>query len=186
MDDRQIIELYHRRDEVAIKQTDQKYGRYCFSIALSILHSHHDAEECVSDTFLQAWNSIPPASPQSLKLYLAKIIRNVSFNRYKRQNSQKRGGGEIDLVLDEISELISNTKDICDEMEERELCKSIQRFLCSISLRNRNIFIWRYFYCYSIKKIAEALELRENNVSKILLRTRKKLQQYLEKEGYSI
>ncbi len=186
MDDRKIIELYNQRDEDAIKETDAKYGKYCFTVANNILFNHQDSEECVNDTYIQAWNCIPPQQPNSLKLFLARITRNLSFNRYKEQKREKRGGGEMALALEEIDEVVADTRDISDEIAKDELVDTINRFLHSLPQTNANIVLQRYFYCHSTKDIADMYGLTEGNVRKILLRTRKKLRQYLQTEGYAV
>jgi len=186
MDDGTIIELFNRRDENAIKQVDIKYGKYCFSIANNILSDPQDSEECVNDTYLQAWNHIPPQKPTSLKLFLAEITRNLSLNRYKEKNRQKRGGGHMMVALDEIDEFVLGTKMIDNEIEEAELINSINRFLRSLPTKSSNIFVKRYFYFNSTKEIAAMYGLTESNVLMVLSRTRKKLKNYLEMEGYYV
>ena len=186
MDDGQIIELFNQRDESAIVQTDIKYGKYCYVIANNILSDHQISEECVNDTYLKAWNSIPPQKPASLKLFLAEITRNLSINRYKERKRQKRGGGEFAIALEEIDEIIAGTKNIDDEIAEKELISSINVFLRSLSQQHSNIFIKRYFYFYTTKKIASMYGITEGNVLMILSRTRQKLKKHLEKEGYTI
>ena len=184
MDDRQIIELYNNRDEKAISETSLKYGRYCFSIANNILCDHRDSEECVNDTWLGAWNSIPPHKPNNLKLFLGKITRNISFNKYKENNRQKRGGSEVALALDEISEVVADVHGVESEIEERVFMNAVNRFLESLSERDCSIFIRRYFNSDSVKKIALRYGMTETNVSKVLARTREKFRKYLRSEGY--
>lgn len=184
MDDREIIELFNMRDEDAIKEANYAYGKYCYTIAYNILSSHQDAEECINDTYLQAWRSIPPHQPNSLKFFLAEITRNLSLNRYKERKRKKRGGGEMILALDEISEFVAGTKEITDEIAEKELVNCINSFLRSLPQRNSNIFVMRYFHFYATKEIAKMYGLTEKNVLMILSRTRRKLRDYLEKEGY--
>ncbi len=184
--DLQIIELYFKRDEKAISETADKYGKYCFSVANNILSSEQDAEECVNDTWLRAWNSIPPQRPGNLRLFLAKIARNLAFDRFKKLRRKKRGGGEIVLALEEIGEFVPGGDRVQSELEERELMRAVNRFLHSLPERERNIFINRYFHVETAKLIAEKYGLTEGNVQKILSRTRMKLKKYLETEGYSI
>ena len=186
MEDREIISLFYERDEKAIAESSEKYGAYCFSVANNILQSEQDAEECVSDTWLRAWNAIPPEKPNSLRLFFAKITRNLAFNRYKAQNRQKRGGGVITVALEEISEFLPTAERIEQAVAEEELMQSVNRFLRSVSARERGIFIRRYFYVESAKEIANRYALTEGNVQKILFRTREKLKQYLEEEGYKV
>lgn len=186
MDDRQIIELYNQRNQEAIANSSTKYGNYCFAIATNILRNQQDSEECVNDTWLNAWNSIPPQQPNYLKLFFAKITRNLSLNRYKEMTRQKRGGNEFVLALDEIGEIVSGNYDVENEINEKELIQSINRFLHSLPERDCNIFIKRYFHFDATSKIAFTYQLTEGNVLKILSRTRLKLKHYLEKEGYTI
>lgn len=186
MDDRQIIELYFARDERAIAQSAQKYGSYCFTVANNILQSERDAEECVNDTWVKAWNAIPPQRPEHLRLFLAKIVRNLAFNRLKEQNRQKRGGGAVVLALEEIDAFLPASDRVETQAEEAELMRAVNTFLRSLSGRDCNIFINRYFHVESTKAIAKAYGLTEGAVQKILLRTRNKLKRYLESEGYTI
>lgn len=186
MDDRQIIELYNQRDENAFKATSDKYGSYCFSIANNILASSRDSEECVNDTWLQAWNSIPPQVPSCLKAFLARITRNLSLNRYKEKMRVKRGSGEVVLALEEMDEFLAGTSDVASEYEHKEFLTMLNRFLYSLPDRERSIFVLRYFYMDSTKDIASAHSIKECNVLMILSRTRKKLKETLEREGYTI
>ncbi|MBO5778036.1 MAG: sigma-70 family RNA polymerase sigma factor [Clostridia bacterium] len=184
MDDLQIIELYHQRSEKAIQETAAKYGNYCFHIAQQILNSPEDAEECTNDTWLKTWQSIPPARPDSLKLFLAKITRNLACNRYNARKSQKRGSGEYALALEELNEIALGTADVETELEKKALSNSLYMFLYSLPQRQCNIFIRRYFYLQSTSEIADFYGLKESNVLMILSRTRQKLKKHLESEGY--
>ena len=184
MEDSRIIELYFNRDQEAIATTEEKYGAYCFSVAERILQNAEDAEECVSDTYLRVWNSIPPKKPRFLKLFLAGITRNLAIDRYNAKNTDKRGGGEASAVLDELSECIAAKGDIAADYEGKELGESISKFIKTLPERDGNIFLRRYFFTEPIAFIAEKYGLRENNVTVILLRTRKKLKAHLIKEGY--
>ena len=186
MDDRQIIALYFARDEIAIAETARKYGTYCFSVANNILQSDQDAEECVNDIWIKTWNAIPPQRPNSLRLFLAKITRNLAFNRFKEQNRQKRGGSVIVVALEEIDEFLPSSDRVETQAEEAELMRAINRFLRSLSERDCNIFFNRYFHVESTRTIAKAYGLTEGNVQKILFRTRNNLKRYLESEGYTI
>lgn len=184
MEDRQIIELYNQRNESAIEKTNEKYGSYCFSIARNILHSNEDSEECVSDTWIKTWNSIPPTIPARLRIFLGKITRNLSFDRYRASHSEKRGGGEISLVLDELAEVVAGSQNVSDRFEQKELVGAINEFLHGLSERDCNIFIRRYFYSEDTDSIAERYKLKESNILMILSRIRKKLQTYLKEEKY--
>ncbi len=182
MEDKDIIALYESRSEHAIRETAEKYGVYCHIIAERILSDRLDAEECVNDTWLHTWNSIPPQKPHSLKLYVAKITRNLAFNRYKENTREKRGGGEICLVLEELAEVVCDANDIEEEIQNRELQKGIDRFLRAIAKRDAGIFLRRYFYAESCADIAKRYDIRESAVRVILSRTRQKLKYFLEKE----
>lgn len=186
MDDRQIIELYFARDEKAIAETSQKYGIYCFTIANGILQSDQDAEECVNDTWLRTWNSIPPQKPNCFRLFLAKIARNLALDKCKERSRQKRGDETVLLALDEIGDFLPASESVETRAEEEELMRLINCFLHSLSERNCNIFINRYFHIESAKTIADKYDLTEGNVQKILFRVRNKLKHYLESEGYTI
>ena len=184
MEDGQIIALYWQKSADAITETNSKYGVYCFAIADNILHSKEDAEECVNDTWLNAWNAMPPHRPRRLKLFLAKITRNLAFNRFHARTAQKRGGGEMELVLDELAECIANESDMESAYEARELGQSINAFVRALPVREGNVFVRRYFFTDSVAAIAKRYGLTENNVMVILSRTRKKLKTQLIKEGY--
>lgn len=186
MKDDQIIELYWQRDENAIRETQTQYGKYCHAIAEHILHDDKDAEECVNDTWLQAWNNIPPQRPTYLQLYLAKITRNLAFGRYRTSHAKKRGGGEANAVLEELAECLAGTSDVETEYLGQELADSINRFVRSLPELKGNLFVRRYFYTEPVSEIAKRYGLTENHIMVILSRVRKKLKIYLEKEGYEI
>lgn len=186
MNDEQIIDLYWKRDESAIQESHIKYGAYCYAIANRILYNHQDSEECVNDTWLRTWNALPPERPSFLKQYLAKITRNLSLDRYRARQTLKRGGRDLDAVLDELAECIADTRDIEDELMAKELQSCIRSFVATLSERDGNIFLRRYFYIDSTAEIAGRYHLRESNVLMILSRSRAKLRAYLIKEGYAI
>jgi RNA polymerase sigma-70 factor (ECF subfamily) len=186
MDDPKIVQLYWDRDEQAIPATADKYGRYCTAIARNILGSNEDAEECVNDTYLNAWNSMPPHRPSVLSTFLGKITRNLSFNRYKHNTADKRGGGETTAVLDELLEIVSDTDSVEQEINRKELVKAIDTFLGTLSADKRGIFICRYWYFDSISTIASSFGMTENNVSVNLNRTRLKLHNYLLERGFEL
>lgn len=186
MDDIRIVQLYWDRDQKAITETAAKYGNYCTFIAKNILGNKEDAEECVNDTYMKAWNAMPPHRPDMLSTFLGKITRNLSFNRYKHNHADKRGGGELSAVLDELSECVSGKNNIEQEIEYKELVKSIDSFLDTLSLEKRSIFICRYWYTDSVAEIARQFDMRENTVSMILSRIRTKLQKYLIERGYEL
>lgn len=179
-----IINLFFNRNEDSIKEVNLKYGAYCYSIAYNILEEQRDTDECVNDTWLRAWNSIPPQKPNCLKLFLGKITRNLAFDKYRYNNSMKRGNGELCAVLDEIDEFVKGTADVESEVEQTELVRKINEFLHSLPKREKDIFLQRYFYADTTGKIAEKHKLKESNVLMILSRIRGKLKKYLIKEGY--
>lgn len=183
MDDNEIVEMYFERNEDAIRETDKKYGRYCFKISNQILHNRSDSKECINDAYLKVWNSIPPARPSHLKLFIAKIVRNTSLNKLEMISAKKRGNNENHLILDELSECITtndNSNRIVDDIVIRDL---LNAFLSSLSKETRVIFVKRYWYMYSIKEIAKMYSMSESNAAVILYRTRNKLKELLEKEG---
>jgi RNA polymerase sigma-70 factor (ECF subfamily) len=186
MDDRMIVQLYWDRDEQAIPATADKYGSYCTAIAKNILGNKEDAEECVNDTYLHAWNSIPPHRPSVLPTFLGKITRNLSFNRYKHNTADKRGGGETTAVLEELLEIVSDTDSVEQEIDRQELVRSIDTFLGMLSAEKRGIFVRRYWYFDSISTIAFSFGMTENNVSVNLHRIRLKLRNYLLERGFEL
>lgn len=184
MTDEKIIQLFFQRNEVAIDETNKKYGPYCFQIANNILNNREDSEECLNDTWIKAWNSIPPARPQHFKLFLAKIVRNLSFNKYKAKYTHKRGKGEVALVLDELEECIAGQSEVETLVIAEELQTTINGFVRGLPEKEGNVFIRRYFYSDSIKDISKRYHISENHVRVMLNRTRNKLRVRLEKEGY--
>lgn len=186
MEDAKIVQLYWDRNEQAIPATAEKYGRYCTSIAKSILGNHEDAEECVNDTYMNAWNAIPPHRPRLLSAFLGKITRNLSLNRYKQNTAEKRGGGEIPAVLDELSQLVSGKEDAEQALFHRELVRSIDAFLGTLSPEKRSIFIRRYWYTDSISEIAIRHGMKDGAVSMTLNRIRLKLRNYLAERGFEL
>lgn len=184
MRDEQIIELYWQRKETAIDETKAKYGGYCYTIANNILRNHEDSEECVGDTYLKTWNSIPPQKPDKLRLFLARITRNLAIDRYKYRTAAKRSGQETDLMLDELEEIVTSDSSPDREIEVKELAKSINLFLRTLPERDCSVFIRRYFFAESAADIGKRLNLSPGNVGVVLSRVRAKLRKHLEKEGY--
>lgn len=182
MDDERIIELYFKRDEDAIVRTSEKYGPYCFRVAENILLDHMDSEECVNDTWLRAWSSIPPKRPQVMRVFLAKITRSIAFNRYNARNAKKRGGGEIALVIDELSECVGDG-DAASDAELHELGEAVNSFLETLPELERNILIRRCFFTESVDNVAKRYSMTGSAVMNRLSRTRRKLREYLVKEG---
>ena len=183
MDDRSLIKLYISGDESAVAETAKVYGAYCFSVAFRILGNESDAEECVSDTWLRAWESVPKARPESLKYYLAKITRNLAINRLTEQSAASRGG-EYERVCSELLECLPDRADAGSEVEAAELEKTVNEFVLSLKEMEANIFVRRCFYMESVKDIAQRYGLSANHAAAILSRTRKKLKKHLIKEGY--
>lgn len=186
MQDQQIIHLFETRDETAISSAMQTYGEYCRAIAAQILPNPADVDEVLSDTWLKAWQAIPPAKPAHLKLFLGKIARNLALSTYRAQAAEKRGGSTVDVALEELGECIPDRHTPERIVDGKLLEEAIQTFLHGISQRERMIFIRRYFYLETTGQIARKYGLRESNVLMILSRTRAKLRKYLIQEGYSL
>jgi len=186
MDDDKIIELYWIRNEQAISESSKKYGAYCNTIARNILMNWADAEECVNDTWLHAWNAIPPHKPSVLSVFFGKITRNLAFDLYKSLHREKRGGHTIDLVLDELAECVSGNDDPERNWQKEALKEEINHFLSDLPKEKRYMFVLRYWYAESIPAIAERFQTSENNVSVTLNRIRKKLRIYLTERGYDL
>ena len=184
MDDRAIIALYWDRDQQALVQSERKYGGYCYTVAHRILDDREDAEECVNDTWYQAWSAMPPHRPGCLRMFLAKITRSVAVNRFKALCARKRGGGQAALALEELAGCLAVETDVEDAVLARELGETIRRFVRELPEREGDIFTRRYFFTESIREIALAYGLTVNNATVILSRTRKKLKQHLMKEGF--
>lgn len=186
MEDREIVRLYLDRNTAALGETAAKYGNYCNSIAKNILGSAEDAEECVNDAYLNAWNSIPPHRPETLAAYLGKLTRNLAFDRFRRQTADKRGGGETTLVLEELSDCVSGTNSVEQEFDRKEFVQAINDFLIGLPQRKCQIFLCRYWYAYSIPEIAEKFSITEGNASVTLNRIRAKFKKFLAERSYDI
>ena len=186
MDDTEIVLLYWERNEQAIPATAEKYENYCTTIARNILGNCEDAEECVNDTYLHAWNAIPPHKPVLLSTYLGKITRNLSLNRFRHNTADKRGGGVLPAVLDELSELVSGGDDVEQAFQTGELVKAIDAFLDTLSPEKRCIFVRRYWYTDSISDIAVRFGMKDGAVTMTLSRLRSKLHNYLTERGFEL
>ena len=184
MEDNRIIDLYWQRNESAISETASKYGRYLYSISYQILSDIQDAEECVNDTYHDAWNAIPPHRPSVLSTFLGKITRRISIDLWRKQNAVKRGKGEITVVLDELAECVSDSTGVEEKAERRELTEKINGFLIELPETERNVFLRRYWYMDSVSAIARRFCFSDSKVTSMLYRTRAKLRTMLEKEGY--
>ena len=184
MEDSRIVDLYWERSEQAIYETQRKYDHYCFSIANNILPFWEDAEESVNDTYLAAWNSMPPNRPGILSTFLGKLTRRISIDRWRHLSADKRGGSTVPVALEELAECIPCEADPAAQIEAKELAETIGRFLDTVSYTERQVFLMRYFDLAKIQDIAEKCSLKIGNVKSILHRTRCKLRVYLQKEGY--
>lgn len=182
MEDERIIGLFIARNEDAVSEAQQKYSRYCGSIAANILGSREDAEEAVNDTWLAAWNAIPPHIPARLQSFLGRLTRNISMNKLRNENAQKRGSGEAKVVFDEVSEWLSSGQDVEDTVDESIITDSLNEFLGSISETERNVFVRRYVYFQPVAEIAQAHGFSVSKVKSMLLRLRNRLRKKLEKE----
>jgi RNA polymerase sigma-70 factor (ECF subfamily) len=184
MDDSQIVALYWNRNEAAIDHTDKKYGRYLAKIAYNILTDREDAQESVNDTYLAAWNSIPPHKPAALCTYLGKLTRRISIDLFRKKSSQKRGSGEYALSLQELDEHISSGDTTQQAVELQQLSQAIESYLRSIGEEARKVFIGRYYYLDPVKTIAGYCHISESKAKILLHRTRQGLWEYLQKEGF--
>ncbi len=186
MDDSNIIELFLSRSERAITESETKYGAYCQSIAENILGNREDARECVNDTWLRAWNCIPPELPRCLCAFLGKITRRLALDRYRTQNRTKRIPNAALCALDELSECLADKNDTENAFSAKLLGEALDRFLETLPKKERDIFLCRYYFLYSTDTIARRHGIRENYVRNLISRTRKKLKNYLEKEGFPV
>lgn len=183
MEDSAIVELYWQRSESAVAESERKYGAYCRHIARSICPSESDAEECVNDTWLGAWNSMPDKRPERLSTFLGCLTRHLSINRLRAEQSQKRGGRETVLVLDELSECLPAESDPAREAEARELGEAVRRFTDSLSESERLVFLGRYWYLLPVSRIAARMGWTESKTKSLLHRLRGRLRRQLREEG---
>lgn len=183
MEDAAIIDLYWRRQENALAETKTKYGAYCHAIALRILNDARDADECVNDTYLGAWNALPPHRPTSLQTFLGKITRNLSLKSWRTRTAAKRGGGETALSLDELEECAATDKTIDEKLAAEDLARILNTFLAELAQDDRRMFVCRYWHFDSIADIAKRFGFTQSKVKMSLKRTRDKLAIYLEQEG---
>ena len=186
MTDIEIIDLYWGRSESAISETARQYGAYCRAISMNIVHNNNDAEECVNDTYLNAWNNIPPQRPAMLGTFLGRITRNLSLDRYKSRKAQKRIIDETGVLLSELDECVPAGNSVEDEFEVKHISEAIDNFLSVIGRDDRMFFVRRYWYGDSIANIALRFTVSESKIKTNLFRTRNKLKDYLEKEGVTI
>ncbi len=184
MDDSEIIQLFNERDEQAISAAHEKYGKYCSAIALNILKNREESEACFNDALMKAWDSIPPEQPRNLAGFLAKITKNICINRYNMERAEKRGGGEIPLIFNELSECIPDGSDVERTFEQKELINAVNAFLNTLTESRRDLFLLRYWYCLSVSEAAARCGISENSAAVTLMRTRKKLLGYLRERGH--
>ena len=178
MTDEKIIELLFERSERGIRALEEKYGRVLYTVAYNILNNRQDAEECVNDAYLGAWNAIPPARPEALLAFVCRIVRNLSLKRYEQNTAEKRNS-HFDVAMEELDSCLASTATVEGEIEERELGATIEAFLDSLSKENRVIFLRRYWFSDAYADIARRVGLTEKNVSVRLTRIRKQLREYL-------
>ncbi len=184
MEDYQIVDLYWARSEKAISETDTKYGRMLTGISIGLVKIKEDAEECLSDTYLAAWNSMPEERPIYLGAFLSKIIRRISIDKYRAAHSEKRGGK--DALISELTECIPSVADVQSEYDNKLLAEALNRFLYSLDEEKRKIFVRRYFYSDSIDVIARGMNVSVGKVKTVLFRTRNALREFLLEEGISL
>lgn len=185
MEDVQIVDLYWLRDERAIQETDTKYGGFCHKLAMNILHSFQDSEECVSDAYGRCWDTMPPQRPMSLRAYLGTILRNLSISRYRSSHAQKRFGG-AEVLLSELNDCVPATENVQRTLEAAELGDFIGRWLRGLEQEDRALFVRRYWNGDGVKELAGELGVRPNALTKRLLRLRESLRRSLEKEGIGV
>ncbi len=183
MEDEQILDLYWARSEEALEESGKKYGRYCYTIAQNILHSPQDAEECVNDTWLRAWNAIPPSRPNRLAIFLGRITRNLAIDCWRKTQSEKSGGGQIILCLDELAEYVGTQQNLTDDLALKE---ALHTFLEALKPQTRQIFMLRYWHMYPIKEVARLCGISRGAVKMSLQRTGKQLKAHLQKEDIKI
>lgn len=186
MTDRKIVELYFARSESAISETDKKYGSYFRRLAASVLGNEQDSEECVNDTYMKLWETIPPQKPDKLGAFAARIVRNIALNTVTRLSALKRGGSGSDTAFDEIADCLPSGENVERTVDSRELARIIERFLGTLGREKQLIFMKRYWYFESVSDIAAELNISESKVKMSLKRTRDRLREFLGKEGVEI
>lgn len=186
MEDHAIVALFHDRDEAAIQETAQKYGRYLTTIASRILPDPEDSRESVNDVYLKAWELIPPATPPRLGVFLGRIARQIAIDRWRQLHSQKRGGGEYALTLSELEECLTKGDDAAQTVDARLLAEAIGAYLRTLPAETRAIFVCRYYHLTPVRELAERFHCGESRITTLLLRTRQGLSAYLIKEGFDL
>ena len=182
MDDSKIIDLFFERSEKAIVELSNKYGLVCMKVSMNVLNNHRDAEECVNDSYLGVWNAIPPEKPNPLLAFVCRIVRNISINRYKKNNTQKRKSN-YGMCLDGLENYVSAQNTVEDVYDDTELATYIDEFLDSLSKTNRMLFVRRFWYMDSYEDIANASGLKEGAIRTRLSRIKSDLKLFLEKRG---
>ena len=186
MEDQQIIALYWDRKERAIEESGKKYGAFCLKIADNILRSHEDDEECVSDTWLRAWNAMPPEKPNVLSSFFAKITRNLALDRYRAMHAEKRVKSEMMLALDELDYCVPSSMRVESSLDEKQTVQILERFLCGLSKADRVLFLRRYWFADRVADAAKFCAIGENTAKSKLLRMRNALKAQLEEEGIAV
>jgi len=184
MDDVQIVDLYWNRDERALEETDIKYGRYLKKISSNILAQDEDISECVNDTYMRAWNSMPQHRPSRIGVYLGKIIRGISIDLLRKKGAEKRGGKQFSISLSELEECVDGAPSAEEKLDEKLLGEAISRYLYTLPAESRTVFVCRYFFCDSIEDIAKCKGCSQSKIKSLLFRTRKGLKAFLESEGF--
>ena len=184
---RQIVDLYWERSPLAIEKSQKNYGSYCHAIAYNILHNDPDSDECVNETWYRAWCAMPDARPDHLGAFLAAITRRLSIDYYRRHHAARRNFGETNLLYEELSECLADQRSDMDQhIDEMTLTEALNHFLKELDQESRVLFIKRYWYCESIREIANSLSMNQSRIKSNLFRTRKRLKKYLESEGIYI
>ena len=186
MDDNEIIELFFARDECAIESASRVYGAYCTAIAKNILDDQGAAEECVNDTWLRCWQSIPPQRPRSLKSFAGRIARNLALSARRESTAQKRGGGQVRLALEELGEVVSGSDTPEGALDRQAFRAALDGFLAGLPERNRNLFLRRYWYLDSVEALAGRFSMSRTQVTTTLYRLRGKLRVHLQQEGFEL
>ena len=184
MEDEAIVSLYWERSEQAINETEQKYGGFCYSVAYHMLHNAEDAAESVNDTYLEAWNSMPPHKPNSLAAFLGRITRRLSVDRWRSNHAEKRGGGVYPVLLDELSECIPSTASVERQVELKELAETVNCFLRELPSEKQQVFLRRYWYGDSMEELAKNFGFSVSKIKSMLFHIREHLREHLKKEGF--
>ena len=186
MDDRSIVELFLERSEEAILQTDIKYGRYCHRVAFNVLGNTEDSEECVNDAYMRVWGSIPPNEPESLSSYVGKITRNLALDKLRHKNSDKRGNGEVPVLLDELAECVSGADELARRQDSAEITEAINSFLATLNQVERGVFMRRYWMMEPVADVADRYNISVSKTTTMLFRLRGRLKKHFMKEGISL